>query len=908
MMPKLISRAFLPGALLFSLALPGFAPAQPAARRVGAVVDADRVMLPGSKHPLAAALPFVGHAAPETRLEGMTLYFKPSAAQQAALDALVKAQGDPSSPSFHQWLTPAQYEARFGMSAADIASVTDWLSKQGFQVTAGTGTHLTFSGTVAQVESAFGTTMNRYMQDGAPRLANTTELSLPSAIAGVTLGIRNISEFRPQPHLIRKPAARFTSSVSGNHFLAPADFATIYDLNTLYNAGFTGSGQIIAVVGESTIRTADIDAFRSAAGLTAKEPTLTLVPNSGTAVEVTADEQESDLDVEWSGAVAQGATINFVYVGNNQNYSTFDAIQYAVENKLAPIISSSYGACELNFTTAEALTLNATFEQANTQGQTIIAASGDTGAADCETTTGTATTITQATHGLAVDIPASSPFVTGIGGTEFAADSSAAGTYWNSGNSSSNGSVIKYIPEEGWNDTNLTSPANLAAGGGGLSILFGKPSWQTGTGVQADGARDVPDIALNASPNHDGYLYCNVGSCSNGFRDGSGNLTVAGGTSFGAPTFAGILALLNQKLGSSGLGNINPTLYALAASTPTAFHDLTTGNNQVPCAAGSTGCGSSGILGYTAGTGYDLVTGLGSVDANALAGAFAVQTAPTLLATTTSITPSTSSPVLNTAFTLTTTVGPNTGSVPTGTVQFAIDGTNVGSAQALGSSVAAQVSYSATLTTAGAHTITATYSGDSTHAGSVGTLTLTAAAASNGSASFALSATNVTVKQGSSGTSTITVTPAGGYTGTVTFTASSTAALTNACYSFNNATVTGTAASTATATFYTTAAACQSTGVKFASLRAPGGFGQTGNVAWAVLLLPFFSLPTARRGRWYAASTIALAGGLLMLAGCGSSTSTAPANAAKGTYALTVTGTDSTAKITETTTLMLTIQ
>ena len=130
--------------------------------------------------------------------------------------------------------------------------------------------------------------------------------------------------------------------------------------------------------------------------------------------------------------------------------------------------------------------------------------------------------------------------------------------------------------------------------------MFSKPSWQAGTGVPNDAARDVPDVSLSASPNHDGFLICSqsffagktpaVTSCTAGFRASDGmSLAAVGGTSVGAPAFAGIVALLNQKTGSHGLGNINPTLYSLAASTPGAFHDITTGDNNRSLHAGLDG-------------------------------------------------------------------------------------------------------------------------------------------------------------------------------------------------------------------------------------------------------------------------------------------------------------------------------
>ncbi len=293
---------------------------------------------------------------------------------------------------------------------------------------------------------------------------------------------------------------------------------------------------------------------------------------------------------------------------------------YAIDNNLAPVISTSYGNCEANLTGFVPM-LQQEAQEANSQGQTITAASGDAGAGDCE-----ATTATSATHGPAVDAPASVPEVTGVGGTEFTGDAAASLTgtapnttagatqYWGGTTSTTDNlsSALSYIPETTWNDTAATIAAGggFSATGGGKSSVFSKPSWQTGAGVPNDSARDVPDVAVNGSPNHDGYLICSqsffttatppvsVTSCSTGFRASDGSsLAVVGGTSVGAPTFAGIVALLNQKVGSSGLGNINPTLYSLA-STPGIFHDITTGNNIVPCTQGSTGCPAAAPFQY----------------------------------------------------------------------------------------------------------------------------------------------------------------------------------------------------------------------------------------------------------------------------------------------------------------------
>lgn len=585
-------------------------------RIAGALGRGAAVTLPGSQHPLAQARYDKGRADAEQVLHGVSLYFRLSDAQQQALDLLLQQQQDPASANYHAWLTPAQYRSRFGMSQDDLAAVETWLRAQGFTIDdiAPNANRISFSGSVAQIEAAFRTEMHRYRVDGVSHYANATALALPAALSGVALSLRNLSDFRPHARL-RGARPRFTSSISGNHYLAPDDFATIYGLQSLYSAGVTGAGQKIAVVGQSAVSSTDIAAFRRAAGLSANTPAMLLVPQSGSAVvnSSSGDEGESDLDLEWSGAVARDASLSFVYTGSNTNYGVFDALIYAIENDTAPILSISYGDCEADYSSSDISTMESYLKQASAQGQALVASSGDTGAADCDYSTSTAL-VTSASHGLAVDYPASSAYATGVGGSTF---NEGSGSYWSSGNDSYGGSALSYIPETAWNDTSDSN--GLEAGGGGKSTLFAKPSWQSGSGVPADGVRDVPDLALAASSGHDGYLYCSAGSCSNGFRDSQNYLTVAGGTSFGAPAFAGVLALLAQDNALSALGNVNSRLYAIAAASSSAFHDISSGDNKVPCTAGTTGCASGGSIGYSAATGYDLATGLGSVDGYNLA-------------------------------------------------------------------------------------------------------------------------------------------------------------------------------------------------------------------------------------------------------------------------------------------------
>jgi subtilase family serine protease len=589
------------------------------------------VRLAGSLHALARPEMMQGRLNGNTMIHGVSLIFQRSQAQQDALRKLLAAQHDPSSSQYLKWLTPEQFADRFGLRSNDLAQVRNWLESEGFVVdrVARSRTQISFAGSVARIESVFRTEIHTYVVNGERHFANATDLSIPAALADVILGVRNLDDFHPKPRNtgVRKiPASpNFTSSISGNHYLVPEDFATIYDVTALYGVGFDGTGEKIAVVGDSDITISNIATFRSLSGLPKNDPTKVLVPNSGTAtVPSTGEQVEAYLDLEWSGAVAKNATIIYAYVGNNPNYSVWDALQYAIDNKLAPVISTSFGYCEQGLGHTNTLAIQGWAQQANSQGQTIVAASGDAGAADCD-----GSSVQAATQGLSVDVPASIPEVTGMGGGEFTGDASSTGTttYWNGTNDSVYGSALSYIPEEVWNDTSesIANSGGLAAGGGGTSIYFSKPSWQAGSGVPNDGHRDVPDLAVNASPFHDGFLICDgtdsTGSqgCTNGFRDSENYLDVVGGTSVGAPTFAGILALINQATGSNGLGNVNATLYSLAQSAPSTFHDFTSGDNKIPCVQGTTDCPSGGTIGYGAGTGYDQASGLGSPDVYNLA-------------------------------------------------------------------------------------------------------------------------------------------------------------------------------------------------------------------------------------------------------------------------------------------------
>jgi subtilase family serine protease len=620
------------------------APAQVRNRIKQNIGDTESVMI-SARHPLARAEFDQGRVEGSLRINHASMVFKLSPAQQADLVKLLAAQQDPQSPNYRKWLTPEQYAARFGMSDSDLTQVSSWLKSQGLTVDgfSRARTQVFFSGSASQVESAFHTQFNRYLVDGQMSVANAVEISVPEAIAGMVQGFRGFENFRPQPR-VHAVKPNFTSHQTGNHFVAPGDFATIYNVP----AALDGTGQTIAVVGQTDINFSDIDAFRTAAGLPARTSAnfqKTLITPGVTGFN-DGDEVEANLDLEWTNAVAKKATIVYVYTGaNSTTKNVFDSLAFAIDNNLAPVISISYGNCEAKLPGFVSI-LQQEAQQANSQGQTITAASGDSGAGDCEDAKASS-----ATHGLAVDAPGSVPEVTAIGGTEFTGDAAgvvtgtapntiaAPTTFW-SGTTTTDSlsSALRYIPETTWNDTaqSVAAGGGLSATGGGKSTVFSKPSWQVGAGVPNDAVRDVPDVSLGASPNHDPFLICSqsffagvtpaVNSCTAGFRASDGmSLAAVGGTSVGAPAFAGIVALLNQKTGSHGLGNINPTLYSLAASTTGVFNDILTGDNKVPCTQGSTGCPTAAPFqfGFSAGPGYDMVTGLGSVDVTNLTNAWA---------------------------------------------------------------------------------------------------------------------------------------------------------------------------------------------------------------------------------------------------------------------------------------------
>jgi hypothetical protein len=651
--------------------------------------------LRGNTHPLARAEYDQGVAPQDLPMERMLLLLRRSPEQEASLQQFLEEQQNPGSVHYHQWLTPEQFGDRFGPALEDIEKIAGWLTSQGFRVNgvANGRNVVEFSGTAAQVERALHTQIHSYLANGEQHWANARDPQIPTALAPVVAGIVSLHNFptkalhhgagafRKKPGdgawMRTSPAPRFTIPTnSGTMFLvAPYDFATIYDVLPLWNAGLDGTGQSVAIVARSNIVLQDVRNFRSVFGLPARDPVITLNgPDPGTS---NVDyESENVSDVEWAGAVAKGATINLVVSESTATDGSILSSEYAVNNNLAPVLSSSYGACELSMTSQNQF-FDSLWEQAAAEGITVVVATGDFGSADCDQEENEIA----AQFGLAVNGFASTPYNVAVGGTDFSdVFSQTTNLYWSSSNNPTTlASAESYVPEMTWNDScaspELVSmvgapsaealcniPQNLlppvAATGGGASSLYPKPSWQSGvSGIPSDGQRDVPDVSLFAGDGfwQHAYAVCqadNGGPCN---PSSPGGIVVigAGGTSFSAPAFAGIMALINQKTGSRQ-GLANPALYNLAsaeygsssspntanlqvcnASAPPSsgnncvFYDVTAGNNDVPCLSGTPNCyvmnafdtygllvTSSTILApaYSAGPGYDRATGLGSVN------------------------------------------------------------------------------------------------------------------------------------------------------------------------------------------------------------------------------------------------------------------------------------------------------
>ena len=622
--------------------------AQVPSRLVIAPVDESKLTtLRGNVHPQAEARYDLGSVGATTPTGRLLLLLNRPTDQEAALDRYLNDLHSRNSAIYHQWIAPQQFGARFGPADSDIQVVSGWLRTNGFQVTrvSESKTLLEFSGVVGQVNQAFHTQIHRYEVNGELHYANATDPQIPEALAGIIGGISSLHDFRAKPAIRLVGRARLdpeTKKITPEDTLAgpngtfygvsPEDFATEYDLAPLYAAGINGSGKTIGIINDSNIDLSLDTAYRSLFGVSGNPPQIVV---DGGDPGVNADELEAYLDVEVAGAVAPNATVN-LYIAS---VDTLDdplilAAQRAIEDNQADVLSISFGNCEANLGTSDNQILSALWQQAAAQGQTVLVSSGDNGSDGCDNPSGHAASVS----GFGVNGFASTPWDVAVGGTDFyysdyATGATSAATLWNATNDANYGSLKASLPEQVWNDwfgfnaIPSTTDQTIYAGSGGVSAIYSKPAWQTGSSVPNDSHRDLPDISLfaGAGANLSGYVICaNPGDCT----PESGGLipvSIVGGTSASAQAMAGIMALIDQKHGRQGQANF--VLYPLAQQIPSAFHDITLGGNNVPCVQGTPDCvlGTSGtdneqytLSGYPAGTGYDLASGLGSLDANEL--------------------------------------------------------------------------------------------------------------------------------------------------------------------------------------------------------------------------------------------------------------------------------------------------
>jgi hypothetical protein len=735
-------------------------------------IDNDRLtLLRGNRHPLPSPANDEGEASLNQSLQRMLLLLRRSPDQDAALTSLLTAQQDPGSSLFHKWLTPEQFGESFGPSDQDIETITGWLGSYGFtafRVSNGR-TVIEFSGSAGQVQSAFHTSIHRYMVLGVMHFANASDPSIPSALVPVVAGPVSLNNFGYRPEVILGPTLEyakgqahpqvvssanplFTNPQFGTSFygVVPFDFATIYDLIPLWNAGLDGTGQTIAIVGETDINPNDPEQFRALLGLPVNNPVITIDGNNPG---VQSDETEADLDVEWAGAVAKGAQINLVSSATTETTQGVDlSALYIVDNNLAPVMSESYGGCELFAGTTGNAFEAAIREQASAEGITVLDSSGDSGSSECDPGI--------ATHAMAVNALASSPYDVAVGGSDFN-QYNAWSTYWSSSvDPITKESVLGYIPEIPWNDScasakldaiNAENPPygcsesplvvlnlNTVATGGGPSSCISsdgtdastcsggwpKPLWQTGNGVPSDGARDIPDVSFFASNGvyDSAYVVCQADATIAPGCDpqaSTQSFLAVGGTSASTPAMAGVMAIINQKYGRQG--NANPTLYRLAASTigPSIYHDITTDGNRVACESPDPDCllppiTSAFPFGETTGhdstAGYDMVTGLGSIDiANLVNNWSSVNFSPTGTALTLDGGTSTVTAVHGSPIQALAAVTALSGS-PTGDVS--ITGTQSNSSILLGTLSGGSVTDAVNSLPGGSYTITARYGGD----------------------------------------------------------------------------------------------------------------------------------------------------------------------------------------------------
>jgi len=769
-------------------------------RVVNTVNDADTVKISGNIHPYARPAYDRGAVADSQPMSRMLLLLQRSAEQERSLQQLLDQQQTKGSGSFHNWLAPDQFGKQFGPSDSDLQAVTDWLTTQGFQISKVSQgrTVIEFSGNVAQVRNAFHTKIHRFVVNGEEHFANASDPQIPTALAPVVAGVVALHNFPRRAQVKTRGAYRrntatgqltplFTYGNPANFAVGPGDFKVIYNIPT----GADGTGQSIAVVGQSNINLQDVRDFRTMFGLPAKDPQV--IVNGPDPGFVSLDESESDLDVEWAGAVAPNANVIFV---TSQSALTDPLVViggvdlsalYIIDNNIAPVLSESYGVCEAFLGTTGNAFYNAMWEQAAAEGITVVVSSGDSGSAGCDPDP-SGSSPNAAIDGVAVSGIASTPYNVAAGGTDF--DSSTQNsTYWNTTSGTVN-SALKYMPEIAWDDSNcaINYPTactsvdqngfDLVGAGGGPSNCaisttssctsgYAKPAYQQGgITINTTGytTRLIPDISLFSSNGQNGValVVCqsdaNPSGASCNLNSPYQDFSLVGGTSAATPSFAGVVALVNQSQATTQnptprQGNVNYTLYGLAkldtnyttgkcaasvGQTPASgcvFNDVTKGNISVACQAGTLNCSNTtssgfGVLVYPAGTttpaftamtGYDLATGLGSINVTNLLAKWSTFSRTATITTLSNASGSTS--VSGQTFSVKVSVAPSAATGDVSLTALASDQTILGSVVGSGSFTLSggSVTISTKLLPPGTAAIQAYYTGDVTYAASTST-------------------------------------------------------------------------------------------------------------------------------------------------------------------------------------------
>jgi subtilase family serine protease len=739
-------------------------------------VDRTRmVKTPGALNPIVSKYQDQGEVDPSLPIMKIQLLLQRPAERQAAFDAQVEALHTPGSTSYHKWLVPETVGAEFGPSASDIATVVSYLQSEGFTVNnvGKSGLYIDFKGTAAQVEHTFQTKIHAFAvpEDGSHEVkySGVQDAVIPEALAPAVVGLVGLSnvraafmnhEARVPPAMSQllplgissDPSAKPMDTESGPTYdVGPKDFYTIYNETPLLTAStpINGSGVTIALLEESAINTADVTYFRNYYGVSPATPVSMVVDtgygaNTCTApAKISGEEGEADLDIQWAGVAAPSANLLFMQCAAGSILGVFYSAEAVIDNNLADVMSLSYGQYEGYSTTQDNLAAQL-WEQAASQGETVVVSAGDSGAATEDGNYGDS----YAKYGLTTSSFSSTAWNVSAGGTDFqdtfnglinSSSSYQNANYWNTTVGTLN-SAKSYIPETTWNDScggslysyyyygaaesNFATfcGANAAtkytaAGGAGASNLHTRPTWQTSTvyGLPTTTAypqRLQPDVSLFASNGWWGHALPSYES------DSSTSMNYAGGTSYVAPQLAGIFALIQQKTGQrqgqpnyvlykmagieygtttatsacngSGAANNGLTGSPVTTSTPSStciFYDVTTGTSSVVCSKSYPNCfyvsgktygvlstaatGTTGTPAYSTNTGWDLSTGIGSMNITNLVNNWQSATLGGLETATVVVGSTVSTYVYGhpSAATLTATVS-GTGSYPTGSVTF----------------------------------------------------------------------------------------------------------------------------------------------------------------------------------------------------------------------------------------------